>query len=113
MHVACVDGHELEEQKARRAAYIQHLNTVWHRTVKNEDVGKLLQRPAGTRFTEEEQTALGCTLGEVGGPDGTTVQESPVVILYHDESTFYRQVPFLCLSHCTLLCFYISQLVCC
>ena len=106
VHVACVDGHEREEQRARRAAYLQHLNTLWHRTVKNEDIGKLLQRPAGTTFTVAEQAALGCTLRDVAGADGTLFQESPVVILYHDESTFYRQAPLLPPSHCNVLFFH-------
>lgn len=107
MHRCCTDGHELPEQQARRAAYLQQLNTVWHRVVKNADVGKLLQRPVGTRFTVEEQATLGCTLIDVPGPDGAMVQELPVVILYHDESTFYRRglslLPITAVALCTAL----------
>ena len=85
-----LDGHEKPEQQARRKTYIAQINEVWPRVVKTYDAGHLLSQP-GHIFTDEEQTLLGCKLNWVD-IDGVMTQETPVAMLYHDESTFYRLV---------------------
>jgi hypothetical protein len=89
------DGHERVDVKEARAKYVELLTRHWHRIIKHRapESGKLtprevLQALAGKKshvFTAEQQTLLGVELRT--GADG--VQERPLLLLYHDESTFY------------------------
>lgn len=83
--VSYCDGHERQDVVLYRAQYVAKLLALWPRVVKNVDATNLLAGGNGARFTAEEQALLGCELAD--GEDGQ--QQRPVVLLFHDESTFY------------------------
>lgn len=78
------DGHEREDVVQHRERYIKELGELLPRLVKlsGDKVYAILARDPGFISTED-QAVLGCTLKVVDG-----VQETPVVMLFHDESSF-------------------------
>lgn len=81
--VSYCDGHERDDVRAYRKEYIEARLRYHDRTVKVHDEGGLLTRE-GHVFTPAEQTLLGCKLATDAE---TGVQERPLVVLFHDEST--------------------------
>ena len=80
------DGHERRDIVVYRLRYVTLLMGLYPRVVKNQGalVEELLRRATDEPFTEDECKVLGVTLRT----DAEGKQELPVVLIFHDESTF-------------------------
>jgi len=89
-----VDGHERDDVKAARKLYVAHMRANDKRTVRTSAGLEALAaindanvEGYNRTYTEEEQERMGVTLALRA--DGR--QERPLIVMWHDESTFYTR----------------------